>query len=200
MEHSYRIDCNTTHQTSLQAPTTSAVFVSNLAARHIVALNVRGIHCPNTIMVYCKYKPLETLPLGLLPGTVATFHNFSLNSSARLGNIYCANGSSSSISIETFDVELAEVAGNGHRCCGPTAEMLHLPMSHLYDLTQRLFGGCLSREIVRVKATVMAVQHACIQFLCQACQCTMVDGSCRPSCLSKRATLNTDARCHITVD
>ena len=194
MEHSYRIDCDMTHQTSFQAPTTSTGSVGSLTTRHIVALNVRGIRCPNTIMVYCKYKSLETLPLGLLPGAVAAFHNFSLNTSVRLGNIYCTNESSSSISIETLDVKLAEVAGNGKKCCGPTPEMLHLPMSHLYDLTQRLLQGCLSHEIVRVKATVISVQHACIQFLCQACQCTMVDGSCRPSCLSKRATLNADTR------
>ena len=204
MEHSYRIDCDTTHLTpwsnaSLQ-PATSTVSSSNPAMRHIIALNIRGIHCPNTIMVYCKYKPQEPLPLGLLPGTVAAFHAFSLKSSARSGNLYCVNCSTSSITVETLDGVAAESEVlRQKRASGPTPEMLHLPVSSLYDLTQMLFRGCLSRAVISIRATVVSVLHAFIQFQCQGCQCTMVDGSCRPACPTKNAVLKTDARFDLCV-
>lgn len=201
MEHGYRIDCNTTNLTPwsdgrLPLSTTNA---SSVNMRHIIALNIRGVHCPNNIMVYCKYRAQDPLPLGLLPGTVATFHNFSLKLSARLGNVYCVNCPSSSITVETFDgVETTAVLEGNHDNSGvPTPEMLRLPISNIYDMTQLLFEGHLSRALLSIKATIMCVQHAFIQYQCQGCQCTMVDGACQPTCISKKATLKTDARFEI---
>ena len=197
MEHSYRIDCDTAHLTSWEGTSASA---GSSAMRRIIALNIRGTHCPNTIMVYCKYKPREPLPLGLLPGSVAAFHFFSVKSSMRSGNVYCASCSSSSISIETLEGVGAEVLPVGQNDATPTPEMLNLPISRLYDLTQALFEGRLSRRVVSVKATLMCVQHAFIQFQCQGCLCTMVDGTCRPTCLTKKAILKADTRFEISID
>lgn len=201
MEHGYRIDCDTARLTPwsdvhMQLANTSLSNTTASSMKHIIALSVRGVHCPNTLMVYCKYKREGALPLGLLPGTAATFHNFSLKLSARLGNAYCINCPSSSITIESLDgvetaVELGDESGV------PTVEMRHLPISNLYDLTQMLFRGRLSRSLVSIKATITCVQHAFIQFQCQGCLCTMVDGRCRPTCLAKKATLKTDARFEI---
>ena len=194
-EHSYRIDCDTTHLITF----TSAAQTSNShALRQIIALNVRGICCPNTIMIYCSYKSHEPLPLGLLPGAVATFHFFSLKCSTRSGNMYCVNCPTSSISVRSIPTEAVSVslpANPRNKFCGVTQEMLSLPISHLYDLTQQMVRGRLSRQIVCLRSTIMAVQHAFIQFQCQACQCTAIDGRCRPTCPLKKATLNTDARC-----
>lgn len=200
MEHGYRIDCDTTQLTPwtdhLPLSTTTPPNARSNNMRHIVALNIRGLHCPNTIMVYCKYKPHDPLPLGLLPGTVAIFHNFLLKLSARLGNVYCVNCSSSSITVERFDgVETAaELEVNHDKSVVPTPEMLRLPISTMYDMTQMLFRGHLSRALVSIKATITCVQHAFIQYQCQGCQCTMVDGRCRPTCIAKKAMLKTDAR------
>lgn len=201
MEHGYRIDCNTTHLTPWTdgLPLSTASTPPNTRSnntRHIIALNIRGLRCPNTIMVYCTYKPHDPLPLGLLPGTVATFHNFLLKLSARLGNAYCVNCPSSSITVERFDgVETAAEMEVDHNKSGvPTPEMLCLPISNVYDMTQMLFRGHLSRALVSIKATITWVQHAFIQYQCQGCQCTMVDGRCRPACIAKKAMLKTDAR------
>ena len=197
MEHSYRIDCDTAHLTPWEGTSASA---GSSGMRRIVALNVRGTRCPNTIMVYCKYKPQEPLPLGLLPGNIAAFHFFSVKSSMRSGNVYCASCFSSSISIETLEGVGADVLPVGQNGATPTPEMLNLPVSRLYDLTQALFEGHLSRRVVSVKATLMCVQHAFIQFQCQGCLCTMVDGTCRPTCLTKKAILKADARFEISID
>ena len=145
-------------------------------------------------MVYCKYMPHEPLPLGLLPGSIASFHFFSLKSSTRSGNMYCVNGSSSSITVEAIGEESTAKFDSRNKSHDFTQEMTCLAVTHIYDLTQRLLQGCLSREVVCVRGTVMAVLHAFIQFQCQACLCTMVDGLCRTACPAKRATLNTDAR------
>lgn len=190
-EHSYRIDC----ATPLGHIATSLPDLGSHTTRHIVALCVRGTCSPNSIMVYCKYKSHEPLPLGLLPGSIASFHFFSLKSASRSGNMYCVNTSSSSITVESVSEETTvEDFDTRSKSCNLTREMTRLPVIHIYELTQRLLQGRLSREIVCVRAIVMAVQHAFIQFQCQTCLCTMVDGLCRTTCPAKRATLNTDAR------
>ena len=200
MEHSYRIDCDTSHLTpwqstaSLQRKSSS---LSQVGMRRIVALSVRGVKCPNRVMIYCKYRPHEPLPLGLLPGAMAHFHNFMLKSSARSGNVYCSNCTSSSVAVETISgvyLTMEKETSQSVSSFRPTLEMLALPMSQLYHLTLGLLQGCLSQEVVRVRATVMTVQHASVRFHCQTCQCTMVDGSCRPTCPAKKATLNAEAR------
>ena len=194
LEHSYRIDCDTTHLRPWQLYTRTPS--EGRSVRHIIALNIRGINCPNTAMIYCKYRSHEPLPLGLVPGSIAAFHHFTAKSSTRSGNIYFVNSASSSITIESMNTttELNAVADSTERSHGMTKEMQQLPPTYIFHLTQRLLQGCLSREVVSVKAMVVAVQHAFIQYQCVSCQCTMVDGQCRPTCPSKKSSLNTDAR------
>lgn len=196
LEHSYRIDCNTTPSPyHWQLPKgLSSSGTQNL--RHVIALCIRGISCPNTAMVYCTYRSHESLPIGLLPGSIAAFHHFSVRTSTRSGNVYFVNSASSSITVESIDTstEFESVDDPRGKSYGMTREMKELPVTYIYHLTQHLLQGCLSREVVSVKATVLAVQHAFIQYQCVSCQCTMVDGQCRPTCPSKKSTLNTDAR------
>ena len=197
IEHSYRVDCDMTRLTTWQSDACQKTSTGNQATRHIVALNIRGVNCPNTVMVYCKYKTHESLPFGLIPGTIATFHNFSIKSSTRSGNMYCVNCASSSITIESIttvtemDSMVTSPQNTSYR---PTRVMIPLPISQLCHLTRLLLQGRLSREVVCVRATIMTVQHACIQYQCQTCQCIMVDGNCRPTCPAKKTSLNTDAR------
>ena len=187
-EHSYRIDCDSTHLLPWQLP--AVLTVESRSMRQVVALTIRGLHCPNTATVYCKYKSHEPLPLGLVPGSIATFHHFSAKSSARSGNLYFVRSASSSITVESLrsSDSVASLRGRSHE------EMLRLPVTYVSLLTERLLRGCLSREVVRVKATVVAVLHAFVQYQCLSCQCTLVDGQCRTTCPSKKSTLNTDAR------
>ena len=195
LEHSYRIDCDTTQLLPWQLHT--PLPSGSRSVRHIVALTVRGIHCPNTAMIYCKYRSHESLPLGLVPGSIAAFHHFTVKSSSRSGNIYFVNSASSSITVESINTTamLEPVATNRvGKSYGMTKEMQRLPLTYIFNFTQRLLQGCLSRQVVLLKATVVAVQHAFIQYQCLSCQCTMVDGQCRQTCPSKKTTLNTDAR------
>ena len=200
VEHSYRIDYDAlvaTRQASLDqssAGHTTTAAHTNAAMRHIIALCIRGLHCPNTVMVYCKYKLNEPLPLGLLPGAVVTLHSFALKSS-RSGNIYCTNSPCSSISIETMQGVGVDSSLIHRDQATPTVEMANLPVSNLYDLTQSLLQGRLSRRVVSVKATIMSVQQASVQFQCQGCQCTVVDGNCMAGCLVKKSVLKAEGRC-----
>lgn len=201
VEHSYRIDCDTTRlsswepSTPLVSPSAAPTAASGPVLRHIVALRIRGLHSPDTVMAYLKFNSRELLSLGLLPGAVVSFHSFSLKSS-RAGNTYCINNSSSSITVES----LAGVSNTNSPLLQlqtgptPTPEMLNLPVSSLYDLTQALLQGRLSRRVVCVKARVMSVQQASVQFKCQSCQCVAVDGHCMSACLLKKPVLVADTR------
>ena len=203
-DRGYRIDCETSYLLPWKQ-TPAASTLDSGAARHIVALSVRGIKCPNSVMVYCKYRSSLSLPLGLLPGSITTFHNFSLKSSVRSNNAYFIISASSSITVESINTlstspqtaMLEEGLAGGNSCeksYGLTREMIQLPGMFISELTNRLLQGCLSREIVCLSAVVMAVQHSFIQYQCCSCQCTMVDGECRKTCPAKTPSLNTDAR------
>ena len=191
ISRSYRIDCDTSHLIPGHQRHSD-----HQSLRHIVALSVRGIQCPNTAMVYCKYRSHECIPLGLIPGSVAALHNFSAKSSARSGNVYFVNCASSSITIERIntDRKVSNSAGDSGVCGVANELLLPLPVVRISTLTRCLLSSSLSRGIVRVNATLVAVMHAFIQYQCMSCQCTVVDGQCRQTCPSKKSVLNTDAR------
>ena len=77
---------------------------------------------------------------------------------------------------------------------GVPPEMSAVPTVYLSELMDALLHGCLSGRVVCVKGNFVSVQHACLQFMCQGCQHTSVDGSCMPTCLHKKPMLKAEAR------
>ena len=97
---------------------------------------------PDFITVYCKWPVLNSLPLGLLPGSLVSFYSFNLNMS-KSGNIYCSNTPSSSLSVHSVNViDTQRVYG------GPSQAMVGLPTVLLHDMMQSLLHGCLSKRVV----------------------------------------------------
>lgn len=208
IEHSYRMDFEKTLTTvpwqhRLPATATAALHEESesQAHRHIIALTLQGITSPDTANIYLAYRSHEeSLPLGLLPGAVVTFHNLSAKSSSRSGNIYFVNRATSSMTVESLNDHLEPISEPSTEppttkiLEPPTKKMLELPITHIYGLYQRLLSGCLARNVIRLEGIVVCVQHAFIQYQCLSCECTVVDGQCRLTCPGKRATLNVDGR------
>ena len=112
VKHGYRISHEMLPVSETAASSSLGVTVGQPPFSQIVALTIQSLNYPDTIMVYCSYKQGIPLPLGLLPGSVATMHGFKLMSS-KSGNIYCMNCASSSIevhSIKSVDIDTEKVS------------------------------------------------------------------------------------------
>ena len=116
VKHGYRIS----HEILPVSETASSLggtpSVGQPSFSQIIALTIQSLKFPDTIMVYCSYKQGIPLPLGLLPGSVATMHGFKLMSS-KSGNIYCMNCASSSIevnSVKSVEIDTEKVSSNAH--------------------------------------------------------------------------------------
>lgn len=118
MKHGYRISHEMLPVSETAAPSsldvTPSVGQLQPSFSQIVALTIQSLKYPDTLMVYCSYKQGIPLPLGLLPGSVATMHGFKLMSS-KSGNIYCMNCGSSSIdvnSVKSVDIDTEKVSSS----------------------------------------------------------------------------------------
>lgn len=114
VKHGYRISHEILPVSETAASSSLGVTpsVGHPSFSQIVALTIQSLKFPDTIMVYCSYKQGIPLPLGLLPGSVATMHGFKLMSS-KSGNIYCMNCASSSIdvnSVKSVDIDTEMVS------------------------------------------------------------------------------------------
>lgn len=118
MKHGYRISHEMLPVSETAAPSsldvTPSVGQLQPSFSQIVALTIQSLKYPDTLMVYCSYKQGIPLPLGLLPGSVATMHGFKLMLS-KSGNIYCMNCGSSSIdinSVKSVDIDAEKVSSS----------------------------------------------------------------------------------------
>ena len=151
-------------------------------------------------MVYCKYRNGVTPPtVGLVPGGVATFNSFTLNTS-KSGNIYFVSCASSSIVLNSLDGVEAYRETKSHKQLAPsgksdiTLDMIKLPMTYLSKLTQALVSGCLSRRVVCLRGRIVSVQRLSLQYKCLGCQCVIVNGQCMVACLQRRPCLTVEGR------
>ena len=101
ISHEYRV-----HSSALLAPPTtiasSAIPTNHQHQETILALRVQSSTYPDSIMLYYSLKTGQPRPLGLLPGSVATFHSLLLRTS-KSGNIYCESTASSSITLHSIE-------------------------------------------------------------------------------------------------
>ena len=98
--HEYRV-----HSSALLAPPTTAPSASPTRQQHhdtILALRVQSSTYPDSIMVYYRLKAGQPHPLGLLPGSVVTFHSL-LRRTSKNGNVYCESSASTSITIHSIN-------------------------------------------------------------------------------------------------
>ena len=99
LSHEYRV-----HSSTLLAPLTTASSTtptSQQCRETILALRVQSSTYPDSIMLYYGLKAGQPHPLGLLPGSVATFHSLLLRTS-KSGNIYCESTASSSVTLNSI--------------------------------------------------------------------------------------------------
>ena len=180
LKHAYRID----HVSTMTGPSSPS---------RIIALTVRSLEHPDTIMVYCEFRDGVPLPLGLLPGTTVTFNSFKLKSS-RSGNVYCTSTPASSIVVNCLDgVEaLSSTISTGPSTV--TQMMLNLPTTYLGSMIDRLLRGSLSGRIICIVGKFVHVLRLSIQYKCLGCQSTVIDGSCMTACLKRRPVLKGEGR------
>ena len=173
------------------APPTSTTPPQQLCmCETILALKVQSLIHPDVIMLYYGLKAGQPHPLGLLPGTVVTFHSMALRMS-RSGNVYCESTASSSYTLHSL---------SGVSSCQPsptaevTPQMLSLPTIHFIELTQSLLSGCLTRHVICVQCRISSVQRVALCYKCLGCDRTIVDGVCMSACPQTRPTLKAEGR------
>jgi hypothetical protein len=97
ISHEYRV-----HSSALLAPPTTASSTGQQHRNTILALRVQSSTYPDSIMVYYGLKAGQPHPLGLLPGSVVTFHSL-LRRTSKSGNVYCESTASSSITLHSLN-------------------------------------------------------------------------------------------------
>lgn len=100
ISHEYRV-----HSTTLLAPPTTASSVAPTGQQchnTILALRVQSSTYPDSIMLYYGLKAGQPHPLGLLPGSIVTFHSL-LRRTSKNGNVYCESTASSSITLHSVN-------------------------------------------------------------------------------------------------
>ena len=156
--------------------------------RKIIALTLQSLHLPDTINVYCEFRQGIPLPIGLVPGTVATFNSFKLKTS-KSGNSYCTSSALSSIDIN--DMSDVERYTTGH---STIPEMLTLPVTYMNELMLSLVRGSLSKSIVCVRVCCLTVLRFCVSHKCKGCQTVITNERCSASCVRHRPSIEVDAR------
>ena len=100
ISHEYRV-----HSSALLDPPTIPSSVAPTGQQHhnaILALRVQSSTYPDSIMLYYGLKVGQPHPLGLLPGSMVTFHSL-LHRTSKNGNVYCESTASSSISLHSVN-------------------------------------------------------------------------------------------------
>lgn len=102
ISHEYRV-----HSSTLLAPPTYTSSVAPTSHQHhksntILALRVQSLTYPDSIMLYYGLKAGQPHPLGLLPGSVVTFHSL-LRRTSKNGHVYCESTASSSITLHSLN-------------------------------------------------------------------------------------------------
>lgn len=198
VSHEYRV-----HHSSLLATPITTTPPSSTAkplqqssiGETILALRVQSLTHPDTIMLYYSLKAGQPHPLGLLPGTVATFHSLFLRTS-RSGNVYCESTASSSITLHSLSGVSSCACQQPSSSSGTelTPQLLSLPSVHLSDLMRSLLSGSLTQRIVCVQCRLSSVQRVSLSYKCLGCDCTVVDGVCMAVCPQSRPTFKAEAR------
>ena len=75
-----------------------------------------------------------------------------------------------------------------------TPQLLLLPSVYLGDIMQSLLIGRLTARIICVQCRLTSVQWVSLQYKCQGCGCTIIDGVCLSACPHHRPTLKAEAR------
>ncbi len=182
MDHGHQSSCDGTHR-----PQSSS---SRSSAERVVGLLVRSLRSPDTLMMYVNVKRGICLPIGLLPGTTATFHGFKAKTS-KLGNVYCSSSAVSSIQIHSLD---DSDSGQEADVNGITLQMDRLDASYLYDLMVNLLHGRLTRRIACVRGKFSMVQQVWLQYVCLTCNGAVTDGRCRAVCSGTNPALKAEGR------
>ena len=181
--HEYRLP-----HSSLSATPTAAT--PSQPCETILALKVQSLTHPDTVMVYYRMGEGQPHPLGLLPGSLATFHSFTLRIS-KSWNVYFENTASSSITLHCLSDTTGYHPSHGS---GLTPQMLALPTAYLSDLMRDLLSGSLSCKVVCVQCRVTSVQRLSLQYKCLSCGCSVVDGNCMVACPMKRPISKVEGR------
>ena len=189
MKHEYRIHRSvlSTPPTLLTPPTGAATTHQHLNTETLLTLKVQSLTHPDSLMLYYSLKAGQPHPLGLLPGSVATFYSLTLRSS-KGGNIYCESTASTSIALHSVTTITSSPPSS------VTPQMLALETACFGDLMRSLLIGSLSRRVVCVQCRVTSVQRLSLQYKCTACGFVVVDGRCMATCPASRPTLKAEGR------
>ena len=144
-------------------------------------------------MAYCEFNENVPSLIGLVPGGVVTLNAFRLKTS-KSGNSYCTNFAMSSIDVNSMSAVVDHVTSAAEHCRKLT-QHFSIPVSYLSGLMSLLVGGALSKSMVCVRASHVAVQRLSMEYRCGGCQCVITNGRCSAACLSYKPKLEVTARC-----
>ncbi len=165
---------------------------SSSGAERIVVLLIRSLEYPDTITMYVNVKKGIPLPIGLIPGTTATFYAFK-GKTSKSGNIYCASCATSSIQVHSF-VDTRSGLSQEADVNGVTPQMSRLPTSYLYDTMMNLLHGRLTRRVLCIRGKFASVQQVSLQFVCLTCHSIVSGGKCRGICSQTVPVLKAEGR------
>ena len=172
----------------------NALKISPVYATHELDLKVTDPSSPDVVTVYCRLAG-RYQPSWIVPGMTVRFKNFLYEKTLNHNRVYCKFCPHSSLELDGWTESLE--AGS-HPCVSDSPKLsasnFSLPLSNISNLVSEFLNLKLKQSSVMLVGNFTHCQSVTFKHVCSHCNQTIVDNTCRPSCVGPVGMVKVEAK------